>query len=141
MAKKSMILKQQAEAKFSTRKYNRCKVCGRPAPKDTEPYNYMKRRLNEFLAAQGKLEEEEEETPELFRYDFIRELNDMYSVLHNNTAFLKGLDGYIDRTLMNNFRIRTRIDALNDNIEKEVEQTEEVRYLVGFYRNSQRGVI
>ena len=30
MAKKSMILKQQAEAKFSTRSYNRCKICGRP---------------------------------------------------------------------------------------------------------------
>ena len=29
MAKKSMILKQQAPAKFSTRKYNRCKICGR----------------------------------------------------------------------------------------------------------------
>ena len=27
MAKKSMILKQQAPAKFSTRKYNRCKIC------------------------------------------------------------------------------------------------------------------
>ena len=30
LAKKSMILKQQAEAKFSTRRYNRCKICGRP---------------------------------------------------------------------------------------------------------------
>ena len=30
MAKKSMILKQQAPAKFSTRRYNRCKICGRP---------------------------------------------------------------------------------------------------------------
>ena len=30
MAKKSMILKQQAPAKFSSRKYNRCKLCGRP---------------------------------------------------------------------------------------------------------------
>ena len=27
MAKKSMILKQQAEAKFSTRSYNRCNLC------------------------------------------------------------------------------------------------------------------
>ena len=33
MAKKSMILKQQAEPKFSTRRYNRCKICrGRPTP-------------------------------------------------------------------------------------------------------------
>ena len=30
MAKKSMILKQQKEQKFSTRAYNRCKICGRP---------------------------------------------------------------------------------------------------------------
>ena len=30
MAKKSMIAKQQRPAKFSTRSYNRCKICGRP---------------------------------------------------------------------------------------------------------------
>ena len=30
MAKMSMKLKQQAEPKFSTRAYNRCKICGRP---------------------------------------------------------------------------------------------------------------
>ena len=30
MAKKSMILKQQAPQKYSTREYNRCKICGRP---------------------------------------------------------------------------------------------------------------
>ncbi|MBQ1376091.1 MAG: 30S ribosomal protein S14, partial [Clostridia bacterium] len=28
MAKKAMVLKQQAEPKFSTRAYNRCKICG-----------------------------------------------------------------------------------------------------------------
>ena len=30
MAKKAMILKQQKTQKFSTREYNRCKICGRP---------------------------------------------------------------------------------------------------------------
>ena len=30
MAKKSMVLKQQAAPKCSTRSYNRCKLCGRP---------------------------------------------------------------------------------------------------------------
>ena len=30
MARKAMILKQQKEPKFSTRQYNRCKICGRP---------------------------------------------------------------------------------------------------------------
>jgi small subunit ribosomal protein S14 len=30
MAKKSLIMKQQRKAKYSTRFYNRCKLCGRP---------------------------------------------------------------------------------------------------------------
>jgi len=30
LAKKSMIAKQKRKPKFSTRKYNRCKICGRP---------------------------------------------------------------------------------------------------------------
>lgn len=30
MAKKSLIIKAKREAKFSTRMYNRCNVCGRP---------------------------------------------------------------------------------------------------------------
>ena len=30
MAKKAMVLKQQKKQKFSTREYNRCKICGRP---------------------------------------------------------------------------------------------------------------
>ena len=30
MAKKAMKIKQQRKAKFSTREYNRCRICGRP---------------------------------------------------------------------------------------------------------------
>jgi small subunit ribosomal protein S14 len=30
LAKKSLIARQKRPAKFSTRKYNRCKICGRP---------------------------------------------------------------------------------------------------------------
>ncbi len=30
MAKKSMIVKQQREPRFSTQGYTRCKICGRP---------------------------------------------------------------------------------------------------------------
>ena len=30
MAKKSMKIRQSLPAKFSTRAYNRCKICGRP---------------------------------------------------------------------------------------------------------------
>lgn len=30
MAKRSMVVKSQRQAKFSTRSYTRCRVCGRP---------------------------------------------------------------------------------------------------------------
>ena len=30
MAKKSLIVKCKREPKFSTRSYNRCRICGRP---------------------------------------------------------------------------------------------------------------
>ena len=30
MARKAMVIKQQAKPKFSTRAYTRCRVCGRP---------------------------------------------------------------------------------------------------------------
>ncbi|QOR34590.1 type Z 30S ribosomal protein S14 [Clostridium sp. 'deep sea'] len=30
MAKKSMIAKQKRKQKFTTREYNRCRICGRP---------------------------------------------------------------------------------------------------------------
>ena len=30
MAKTAMKIKQQRKPKFSTREYNRCKICGRP---------------------------------------------------------------------------------------------------------------
>lgn len=53
MAKKSMIAKANRKQKYKTRKYNRCRVCGRPR-------GYMRRfamcRLCfRELASQGKI--------------------------------------------------------------------------------------
>ena len=39
MAKTSMKVKQQRPAKFSTREYTRCKICGRPNPSEEEENN------------------------------------------------------------------------------------------------------
>ena len=43
-----------------------CKVCNRPAPKGSEPYNFMKMRLESFLASQ-KDDELEDEVEPLFQ--------------------------------------------------------------------------
>ena len=43
MAKTSMKVKQQRPAKFSTREYTRCKICGRPHSvlRNTESAEYV----------------------------------------------------------------------------------------------------
>ena len=53
MAKKAMILKQQKTQKFSTREYNRCKICGRP---HAYLRNYGIRRIcSRELAYEGQI--------------------------------------------------------------------------------------
>ena len=47
MAKTSMKIKQQRPAKFSTREYTRCRICGRPhANSGSEESKLVKRRLS-----------------------------------------------------------------------------------------------
>ena len=53
MAKLSMKLKQQAEPKFSTRRYNRCKICGRPHANLRD--NGISRLSNRELAHKGQI--------------------------------------------------------------------------------------
>ena len=47
MAKTSMKIKQQRPAKYSTRQYNRCKICGRPHAY-LRNYGICRIRLNRF---------------------------------------------------------------------------------------------
>ena len=42
MAKKSMIIKANRTPKYSTRQYNRCKICGRP-------HGYLRKFASEGL--------------------------------------------------------------------------------------------
>ena len=57
MAKTSMKLKQQREQKFSTREYNRCKICGRPHAylRNTVdiPASNMKKAICQILVDEG----------------------------------------------------------------------------------------
>ena len=97
-----------------------CKVCGRPAPKGSEAYNFMKKRLDDYLASLEN-EEEKDEVEPLFKKAFIKELNDRYSVLHNNLKFLNRINDYIDNSIRDNLKKHATIDKLTSNIEQEEE--------------------
>ena len=55
MAKTSMKIKQQRKQKFSTREYNRCKICGRPHAY-LRKYGICRENANSFLGAGEGLE-------------------------------------------------------------------------------------
>lgn len=102
-----------------------CKICNRPAPKGSDPYKFMKARLEQFLASQ-KEEEEEEEVEPLFKYAFIKELLDRYSVLHNNMGFLTKLDGYIDKAIRDNLKKHEEVEKYSSNIERDEERKKQI---------------
>jgi len=86
-----------------------CKVCNRPAPKGSDAYNFMKARLEQFLASQKEDEDQESIIP-LFKTAFIKELSDRYSVLHNNMNFLTRLDHYIDGAIQDNLKKHLEVE-------------------------------
>lgn len=119
-----------------------CKVCNRPAPKGSDPYNFMKARLEQFLASQT--EENNEDIEPLFKHSFIKELSDRYSVLHNNMGFLSKLDGFIDKAIRDNLKKHEEVDKYSANIERDEERKKQIlaqteglteEQLISAYRN------
>lgn len=103
-----------------------CKICGRPAPKGSEPYLFMKKRLETYLASLESEEEKEVEVEPLFKNAFIKELYDRYSVLHNNMKFLNRLNGFIDNGILENLKKHDIIDSLSSNIEQAEEKKKQI---------------
>ncbi len=103
-----------------------CKICGRPAPKGSEPYLFMKKRLETYLASLESEEEKEVEVEPLFKNAFIKELYDRYSVLHNNMKFLNRLNGFIDNGIRENLKKHDIIDSLSSNIEQAEEKKKRI---------------
>lgn len=103
-----------------------CKVCNRPAPKGSDAYNYMKMRLEQFLDSQKEEPEHDEEVEPLFKNSFIRELNDRYSVLHNNMGFINRLDSFIDKAIRDNIKKHEEVDKYETNIERDEERKKQI---------------
>ena len=103
-----------------------CKVCNRPAPKGSDPYNFMKARLEQFLASQKEEEEEDDDVELLFKNSFIKELIDRYSVLHNNMSFLTRLNGFIDKAIRDNLKKQGDVERYSSNIERDEERKRQI---------------
>ena len=103
-----------------------CKVCGRPAPKGSDAYLFMKKRLDDYLDSLKNDDDQEEQVEPLFKNAYIKELYDRYSVLHNSMNFLNRLNGLIDDSIRENLKKHETIDRLSSNIEQEEEKKKQI---------------
>lgn len=97
-----------------------CKVCNREAPKGSEPYNFMMKRLNEYLTSQAHNEEEKSEpTGQLYKNDYTNRLVNMSVSHEDNLKKLRGVRTTIKELFKFNDARKTDINELNKQLEKE----------------------
>lgn len=100
-----------------------CKVCGRPAPKDSDAYHFMVDKLNEYLRHLEKENQADEEKP-FFPNSYVDELH---------TRQIK-MSGEIESEISNiHNEISDRIDFINarksdlEKVKKEIQDVEDER--------------
>lgn len=102
-----------------------CKVCNRPAKEGSEPLNFMKRRLEEYLESINK-PQTETEIPNLFKFSFIDELYKLNGFAENKIASVKEIENDIN----GNFEvILTQTNSLKNNkryLENEIEKLNQI---------------
>ena len=104
-----------------------CKVCGTPAPKGSRPYNTMKKHLEDYLSSlKDTHEKDNEEEETLFKREFIRELVNRYTVLHNGMNWLSRLPNIIKSEIEKNRNNHEMADKLQVKLEQEEEQKRKI---------------
>lgn len=97
-----------------------CKVCNREAPKGSESYNFMMKRLKEYLTSQAHKEEEKSEPEEqLYKNDYTNRLVNMSVSHEDNLKNLRGVRTTIKELFKFNDARKKDIEELNEQLEKE----------------------
>lgn len=98
-----------------------CKVCNREAKKGSEPYNFMMKRLKEYLTSQAHEEEETKSEPEeqLYKNDYTNRLVNMSVSHEDNLKKLRGVRATIKELFKFNDARKNDIEELNVQLEKE----------------------
>ena len=99
-----------------------CKICGRPAAKHSEPWEFMLRRLEEYNESLRVNESEEENIEPFYQNDYIVELQKRETTLNDNLSSITKLRRVIsDRIALNN-RLHDDIKKIEANLEIEYQQ-------------------
>ena len=99
-----------------------CKICGRPAAKHSEPWNYMLRRLEEYKES---LKADEDIEP-YYKNNYVVELQKRDTSLNDNLAEITKLRRKIHDAIAFNNRLHDDIKKIDANLEVEFEQKKRI---------------
>lgn len=99
-----------------------CKVCGRPAPKGSDPYNFMVQKLQSLLDSISGDVSEDEKSPKLFSNNYSSELQQILRNVDYMTMQVNGLQNEISNCVKENNRLKMIANNLQRNIDDAIEE-------------------
>ncbi len=101
-----------------------CKICGRPAKKHSEEWEFMLHRLEEYEAS---LEvKDDEEIPPCYKNHYVVELQKRDTTLNDNLAEITKLRHKIQDVIAFNNRLHDDVKKIEANLEMEFEQKKKI---------------
>lgn len=102
-----------------------CKICGRPAKKHSDPWNFMMQRLEEYKLSLT-VDSEDEDIPPFYRNSYIPELQKRDTTLNDNLAQITKLRHQIQEIIALNNRLRNDVKKYEANIAREFESKKRI---------------
>lgn len=101
-----------------------CKICGRPAKKHTEAWEFMLHRLEEYKESL-KVPDEEEIAP-YYQNNYIGELQKRDTTLNDNLSEITTMRHKIQELIAFNNRLHNDVKKIDANLENEFEQKKRI---------------
>lgn len=101
-----------------------CKICGRPAKKHSEAWEYMLHRLEEYK--ESLKVKKDDEIPPLYQNNYIGELQKRDTILNDNLADVTKLPHIISKSIQDNNRFHAEVRKYDENINIEYENKKKV---------------
>ena len=101
-----------------------CKICGRPAKKHTEAWEFMLHRLEEYKESL-KVPDEEDIAP-YYQNNYIGELQKRDTTLNDNLSDITTMRHKIQELIAFNNRLHNDVKKIDANLENEFEQKKRI---------------
>ena len=102
-----------------------CKICGRPASKHSEPWNFMLRRLEEYKESL-KVTKDDDDVEPYYKNNYVVELQKRDTSLNDNLSRVTTMRHTIHEAIAFNNRLHDDIKKIDANLNMEFEQKKRI---------------